>query len=250
MRQTLRLAALFLRAYARDRTALFFALLLPLFLLLIFGSLELDVLARGSGASVRYVEFLLPGILGLSVMQMELLSVAFALVGLKERGALRRLQATPIAPGKLLIAQGVTWLLMSVAQVAILLAVAFALFRARPAAGTLDVLALTVIGSITFLALGFAVAGWGRTVQQVHPVAQLVTLPQFFLSGVFFAKETAPDLLEPVTSLLPLTFLVDALRAVVVQGASLWDVRGAIVGLLVWAVVGFAAAVRLLRFED
>jgi ABC-2 type transport system permease protein len=74
-------------------------------------------------------------------------------------------------------------------------------------------------------------------------------LPQFFFSGVFFSKEAAPDLIRPVTNLLPLTFLNDALREISVQGATLWDVRGQLLGLLVWTIIGFALAVRFFRFD-
>ena len=80
-------------------------------------------------------------------------------------------------------------------------------------------------------------------------IAQLITLPQFFFSGVFFSKNAAPEAIRPITNLLPLTFLNDALREISVQGATLWDVRTQILGLLVWIVLGFFLAVRLFRFE-
>jgi ABC-2 type transport system permease protein len=140
-------------------------------------------------------------------------------------------------------------LLMSTAQVAILVTVAFFMFQVRLVGSLLDLLVFALIGALPFLMLGFVLAGWGKTEDQVQPVAQLITLPQLFVSGVFFSKDAAPELIRPITNYLPLTFVIDGMREIAVQGASLWDVRAAILGLLVWTVVGFAAAVRLLRFE-
>ncbi len=362
MSQTLRLMRLILRAYVRDRTALFFSFFLPFLFMLIFGSLNFGATARASvgvvdlaasadsrqfvdtlrkidsfriqplerdealrkiqrseldmvlivpadfriaparagspvptlelyensaaqasvamggailrdvidrmsfavsgtapavaisrqevaGVRLRYVDFLLPGILGMNVMQLNVFSVAFALVALKQRGALRRILATPIDPLKFVAAHGLMRLLMSAIQVAILVAVAFLLFQVKVVGSLLDLLILAIVGALPFLMLGFALAGWGKTEDQVQPVAQLITLPQFFVSGVFFSREAAPALIRPITDYLPLTFLIDGLREVSVQGASLWDVRTAIAGLLVWTVVMFLLAARLLRLE-
>jgi ABC-2 type transport system permease protein len=362
MRQILRLTMMYLRAYLRDRTAIFFSLVVPLMLLVIFGSLnlgafgevslaiddqannaasqqfvstlekittlsikhvsadaalaqlkrtELDMLlvipkefaiaptragqpvptltiygndARPQQVSVgesiineaitrlsfavnqtapvvalkqenvqgvrfRYVDFLVPGILGVNVMQLAVFSVAFALVADKKRGVLRRLMATPLRPSRFLASQVVTRLVMATAQVLIMLAVAVFLFDVHPVGGLVPLLLVSLLGSVLFLTIGFALAGWAETENQVPAIAQLVTLPQFFFSGVFFSKDAAPELIRPVTHLLPLTFLNDALREISVQGATLWDVRTQLLGLVVWTAIGFALAVRFFRFD-
>lgn len=202
-----------------------------------------------SGVRLRYVDFLVPGVLGMNVMQLNVFSIAFALVGWKQTGALRRILATPIDPRRFVAAHGLMRLLMSTVQVGILVAVAFFMFQVRIVGSILDLLVFALIGALPFLMLGFVLAGWGKTEDQVQPVAQLITLPQLFVSGVFFSKDAAPELIRPITSFLPLTYVIDGMREISVQGASLFDVRGAILGLLVWTLVGFVAAVRLLRFE-
>ncbi|MBI4272182.1 MAG: ABC transporter permease [Candidatus Rokubacteria bacterium] len=202
-----------------------------------------------AGVRLRYVDFLVPGVLGMNVMQLNVFSIAFALVGWKQTGALRRILATPIDPRRFVAAHGLMRLLMSTAQVGILVAVAFLMFQVRLVGGLVELLLFALIGALPFLMLGFVLAGWGKTEDQVQPVAQLITLPQLFVSGVFFSKDAAPELIRPITNFLPLTFVIDGMREIAVQGASLWDVRTAILGLLVWTVVGFVAAVRLLRFE-
>ena len=203
-----------------------------------------------SGVSLRYVDFLVPGILGMNVMQLNVFSVAFALVAQRQRGVLRRIFATPLDPGRFLAAHGLMRLGLSVGQVLILLAVAFALFQVRIVGSLVDVLIVAIVGAVPFLMQGFAIAGWARTENQVPPVANLLTLPQFFLSGVFFPKEAAPEVIRPVTNWLPLTLLNDALREISAQGATLWDERVPIAGLLVWAIVSFALAAKLLRVRE
>jgi ABC-2 type transport system permease protein len=201
------------------------------------------------GVRLRYVDFLVPGILGLNVMQLAVFSVAFALVADKQRGVLRRIMATPVRTASLLAAHVLTRLVVAAGQLAVLLIVALVLFSVTIVGGLGPLVVVALLGTVLFLTVGFALAGWARTQDQVPAIAQLITLPQFFFSGVFFSKNAAPEAIRPVTDLLPLTFLNDALREISVQGATLWDVRTQILGLLVWTVVGFLLAVRLFRFE-
>jgi ABC-2 type transport system permease protein len=201
------------------------------------------------GVRLRYVDFLVPGILGVNVMQLAIFSVGFALVVDKKRGVLRRLMATPLRPSVFLASQVITRLIMATVQVLIMLGVAVFIFDVHPLGGILPLVLVSLFGAILFLTIGFALAGWAETENQVPAIAQLITLPQFFFSGVFFSKDAAPEVIRPITNLLPLTFLNDALREISVQGASLWDVRTQLLGLLVWTVIGFALAVRFFRFE-
>jgi ABC-2 type transport system permease protein len=201
------------------------------------------------GVRLRYVDFLVPGILGVNVMQLAIFSVAFALVVDKRRGVLRRLMATPLTPATFLVSQVATRLIMATLQVLIMIAVSVFLFDVHPVGGILPLLLLALLGAVLFLTIGFALAGWAETENQVPAIAQLITLPQFFFSGVFFSKEAAPAIIRPITNLLPLTFLNDGLREISVQGATLWDVRMQILGLLVWTAIGLVLAIRFFRFD-
>ncbi|TMC72726.1 MAG: ABC transporter permease [Chloroflexi bacterium] len=201
------------------------------------------------GVRLRYVDFLVPGILGVNIMQLAVFSVAFALVADKQRGVLRRIMATPVRVANLLAAHVGTRLVIATGQLAVLLIVALVLFNVTIVGGLAPLVVVALLGTILFLTIGFALAGWAKTENQVPAIAQLITLPQFFFSGVFFSKNAAPEAIRPLTNLLPLTFLNDALREISVQGATLWDVRMQILGLLVWTVLGFILAVRLFRFE-
>lgn len=203
-----------------------------------------------SARDLRYVDFLVPGILAMTIMQLGISGVAFGLVAAKQRGVLRRIMATPFPPRRFLAAQVVERLILAVVQTLILLGVALLVFKVQVVGSLVELLVVTILGSIVFLCLGFALAGWATTENQVAPLTQIVTLPQLFLSGVFFATDAVPAAVRPLTNLLPLTFLADALREISTSGATLWDVRGALLGLLVWSAIGFVLAVRLFRFES
>jgi ABC-2 type transport system permease protein len=200
------------------------------------------------GRDLGYIDFLVPGMLALTVMQLGLFSVAFGFVQLKRTGALRRLFATPTSPGYFLGAQVTSRLLIGLAQVLILLGVG--LWFGLQLVGSVPLLlAVSVLGSTIFLAMGFAVAGWAKNEDQAAPVANLLSLPMTFLSGVFFPRDAMPDLLRRITEFLPLTYLSDALRRIANDGAGVTDIGGDLLGLAVWAVIAFVVAVRLFSWE-
>jgi ABC-2 type transport system permease protein len=211
------------------------------------------VAVEASGVKTKnltYIDFLLPGMIGLSIMQIGIFSVAFGFVSYKATGMLRRLQATPMHPGMFLGAQGLTRLIMAVLQTILLatVGVLFFGFHLEPAAW-FSFLVLALIGSAVFQEIGFAIAGWAKTEDQAQPVAQLIQFPMMFLSGTFFPRDGFPHLLQVITGFLPLTYLADALRQVANDNASLWAVRSDLLGLAVWAVIAGFIAVRVFSWE-
>ena len=200
--------------------------------------------------NLTYIDFLLPGMIGLSIMQIGIFSVAFGFVSYKTTGMLRRLQATPIHPGMFLGAQGLTRLIMAVLQTILLAAIGvlFFGFHLSPSSWV-AFLVLALIGSAVFQEIGFAIAGWAKNEDQAQPVAQLIQFPMMFLSGTFFPRDTFPAVLQTITGFLPLTYLADALRHVANDGASLWQVRGDLLGLLVWAIIAGFIAVKVFSWE-
>ena len=199
--------------------------------------------------NLGYIDFLTPGVIGMSIMQLGLFSVAFSFVTMKREGVLRRLLATPLNPSTLLIAQVFTRLLVVLMQTLILAAVAVFVFGAEFAGNFFAVLLAAALGGAVFLALGFAVSGWARTEQQAAPLANIVSLPMMFLSGVFFSRDVLPDALQVVTDYLPLTYLVKAIRGITVQGDSIIAQWPNFLGLAVWLVVAFVIANRTFRWE-
>jgi ABC-2 type transport system permease protein len=195
-----------------------------------------------------YIDFLVPGIVGMTIMQLGLFGVAFGFVQLKRTGALRRLFATPTSPSYFLSAQVLSRLIIGIAQVAILFAVGI-WFGLQMFGSYLTLLVVVIIGSAIFLAIGFAIAGWAKNEDQAAPVANLVSLPMMFLSGVFFPRDAMPEFLAAITAFLPLTYVIEALRAIVNQGADLLSLGPEMLGMGVWMVITFVIAVRLFRWE-
>ena len=202
-----------------------------------------------AGRNLRYVDFLTPGIVGMTIMQLGISSVAFAFVVDRQRGVIRRILATPISRRNFLAAQVLERLILAVIQVLILLGVAVLMFNVTIVGNIFALIAVTILGAAVFLCIGFGVTGLVATENAAPPVTQLVTLPQMFLSGVFFSRDAVPAFLKPVADVLPLTYLNDALRSVAANGASLGDVAPQLAGLAVWLVVSFVLAFRLFRLD-
>ncbi|MFN2484235.1 MAG: ABC transporter permease [Candidatus Limnocylindria bacterium] len=196
-----------------------------------------------------YIDFLVPGVIGMTIMNLGLFAVAFGFVRYKRTGMLRRLFATPTPPGYFLAAQIASRLVIGLAQVLVLLAVGVFFFGLTLVGGLATLLAVATIGSLIFLAIGFAVAGWAKNEDQAAPVANLISLPMLFLSGVFFPRDAMPEFLRSVTGYMPLTYLNDALRMVANDGATLIDLGPQLLGMAVWVAISFLIALRLFRWE-
>jgi len=201
-----------------------------------------------AGRSLGYIDFLVPGILGLTLMQLGLFSVSFGFVQLKRTGALRRLFATPTSPAYFLAAQVTSRLIIGLTQVLVLLGVGL-WFGLHLVGSIALLLAISLLGSVIFLAIGFSIAGWAKNEDQAAPVANLVSLPMTFLSGVFFSRDAMPEFLRTVTDFLPLTYLNHALRSVINDGVGVGAIAGDLLGMAVWAVIAFLLAVRLFKWE-
>jgi ABC-2 type transport system permease protein len=199
--------------------------------------------------NLGYIDFILPGIMAMSIMQLGIFTVAFAFISYKTTGALRRIQATPIKPSYFLIAQSITRYIIGLLQIALLVAIGVAFFDLHLLGNILTLLVVVTLGIVVFLAMGFGIAGGAKDENQAAPFANLIQFPQLFLSGVFFPRDDFPHWLKVVTDFLPLTFLSDAMRRIFNEGASLWAVHTDILGLIVWGIIAYLIADRVFRWE-
>src|SRR2546423_736478 len=202
-----------------------------------------------SGRNLKYVDFLTPGIVGMTIMQLGIASVMFTFVVDRQRGVIRRIMATPISRRNYMAAHVLERLVLAVIQVGVLVAVAVLLFKVQIVGSLAVLLLLTVLGSALFLCLGFAVTGFVTTENQAPAIMQLVTLPQMFLSGVFFSRDVVPAFLKPISDYLPLTFLNDALRQVATAGASIGEIGCDLLGTVAWAAITFCLAFRFFHLD-
>lgn len=200
--------------------------------------------------NLRYIEFLLPGLIALSIMQMSVFSVAFVFTQYKEKGVLKRLLATPMRPIQFVAANAITRLMVSVVQAAIFIIAGLLLFKVH-VVGSYFLLALCVIlGALMFLGLGFTISGLAKTTDSVPVFANIVVFPMMFLGGTFFAVSNMPVWLQVVAKLLPLTYFSTALREIMSKGSGLSVIWPDIVGMTVWAVILIGLATYTFRFQE
>lgn len=200
--------------------------------------------------NLRYIEFLLPGLIALSIMQMSVFSVAFVFTQYKEKGVLKRLMATPMRPIQFVAANTITRLIVSVLQAAIFIVAGLVLFQAHVVGSYLLLFVIVVLGAIMFLGLGYTISGLATTTDSVPAIANLVVFPMLFLGGTFFAISQMPWWLQLVAKFLPLTFFSTALRDVWTKGAGVADIAPSLIGMVVWGVILIFLATVTFRFQE
>jgi len=199
--------------------------------------------------NLTYIDFLLPGILAMSIMQSGVFGVAFGFVILKKRGILRRLLVTPMSTSDFIFAQVTTRLLVLMAQVLVMVGAGVLFFHLHFVGSLLNMIIVGMLGGIVFLSIGFALSGISKSEDQVAPLANLITLPMLMLSGVFFSRSNLPGFAHAVTNFFPLTYLADGLRSIAIEGATLSDVFPQLIGLAVWVVITLFIAIKAFRWE-
>jgi len=206
----------------------------------------IDVQAR----SQRYIDFLIPGLLALTIMQISMAGSGYNIVEYRRKGILKRLFVTPIKPSHFIGGLVLSRLIITVIQVSFLLAFAVVLLGVPVEGNVIELLGLIVLGSSIFLSLGFCMGSIAKTQQAIMLLGNLITLPQMFLSGVFFSIDSMPDLLQPVARLLPLSYVVSSVREVIVNGLSLAEQIPTMVGLFVWLAISLTLDIRLFRWKE
>jgi ABC-2 type transport system permease protein len=200
--------------------------------------------ARGA----RYVDWLVPGLLGMQLLNGALWGTAWNIVTARQRKLLKRLTATPMRRSHYLLSFRIAGLLFVPLQVIVLFAFARLTFGVTVQGSWLGVLALALFGSWSFAGLGLLCASRAQNSETANGLVNLVALPMFVLSGVFFSSGRFPVVLQPVIRLLPLSAFNDALRHIVNEGASLFAQGFQVAVLLAWGVVAAAVALRLFRW--
>ncbi|HLZ69831.1 MAG TPA: ABC transporter permease [Dehalococcoidia bacterium] len=209
----------------------------------------IDVQVQSIGSkNLRGIDFLLPGILAMAIMQLGLFS-AIPLVTQRETKVLRRLGATPLKRRTMIAAQVTQRLIVAVIQTVVLLEAGQLLFHVKIVGSIPALLFFVVLGALAFVAMGYVVASQAKTAESAQPLVSVIQFPMLFLSGVFFPIELAPKVIQPVVRALPLTYLADAVRQVSVQATPLNPLWVDTVVLMGWLAVCLALSVRLFRWE-
>ena len=197
----------------------------------------------------RYIDFLIPGLLGMNLMGSAIWGLGFTIVDARRKKLMKRLIATPMPRHYYLLSFILSRLLLLVLEVTLLLGFAALVFHV-PVRGSIALLAfLCVLGSLSFSALGLLIASRARTIEAVSGIMNLVMMPMWIVSGVFFSAQRFPDFLQPAIKALPLTAAIDALRATMLQGAGPAQLTSEIGTLAAWLIVCFAVALKLFRWR-
>ena len=197
--------------------------------------------------NVTPLDFLLPSLIAYIVLQAGVQLVAIGLVDLRERGVLRRFLVTPVSPMQVLSGQLLGRAVTVLLEVLVLILIGLELFSAHMYGNWAVAAVAILVGTVTFVSLGFFITGFARTSDAARGIAAAATFPMLFLSGVFIPLDQLPNALQVAVHVLPLTFLTDALHQVMNNGAGFGPIGLDLLVLAAWAVACFSIAVR--RFQ-
>ena len=204
---------------------------------------------RVAEAGSRYIDFFLPGLLGMNLMGASVWSIGFAIVSARSKKLLKRLSATPMRRSEYLASFVLSRLVFLAMEVGVILGLGRFVLGVPLRGSFWSVAAITLLAALAFSGIGLLISSRARTIEAVSGMANLVMVPMWIFSGVFFASTRFPDLVQPLIKALPLTATIDALRAVMLQGATLSSQSVNLAILVAWLVVTYALALKLFQWR-
>ena len=196
----------------------------------------------------RYIDFLIPGLLGMNLMNSGMWGIGFALVDMRQRKLLKRFVGTPMRRTDFLLALASSRLILMVIEVGLLLIFGVLFFHMRVLGSIAAIALLAGIGSLTFGGVGLLTASRAQKIESVSGLINLVMMPMWIFSGVFFSYERFPAVIHPLIKALPLTALNDALRASILKGTPLLHQWPRLLVMLLWGGISFVLALKWFRW--
>jgi len=206
-----------------------------------------DDLVRETGA--RYIDFLVPGLLGMNLMGSGMWGIGFSIVDARRKKLLKRLIASPMRRSEYLLSYLFSRLTMLLVEVAALIGFAVLVFGVPLRAPVWELAAVCLLSSLSFSALGLLVASRVQTIEAASGLMNFVMLPMWIFSGVFFSAERFPNALQPFIQALPLTAVNNSLRATMLEGLPLYQIGGELAIIAAWLLVSFFIALKLFRWR-
>lgn len=197
----------------------------------------------------RYIDFLIPGLLGMSLMGGGLWGVGFAIVDLRIRKLLKRFVATPMRRSHFLAATMISRMIFMIPEMVLLIVFARIFFDVQVYGNWFSVIFVILLGSVQFSGIGLLLACRAQTLESISGLMNLAMLPMWIGSGVFFKAENFPDFLQPAITFLPLTPLIRALRGIMLDGDSLFAYGPELLMMTAWGAVSFVAGLYLFRWK-
>jgi ABC-2 type transport system permease protein len=207
------------------------------------------VAVRNNEKALSRFDYTFAGLLGFSILGLGIFGPVNVFPELKKQGILRRLRTTPLTVWQYFVANVLSQAIIGLITIAILFAVAMAVFHLK-IAGNLFVLALyLVLGITTILGIGLAVGGWAKNERQAAPLANIIVFPMMFLSGTFFPRYVMPEWLQHASGYLPLTPVIDGIRLIATEGKGFAELTPQLGLLAGWTVVIYIIAFNVFRWE-
>ena len=200
-------------------------------------------------AGSRYIDFLIPGLLGMNLLGSGIWGVGFSVVQARQKKLLKRFMATPMRRSHYLLGFILSRLVFLFVEVVALVGFGRLMFGVGVRGSVLTLAAVTIFGALAFAGMGLLVASRARTIEGVSGLMNLVMLPMWILSGTFFSYARFPDAMIPFVKALPLTALNDALRAVMIDGVALTSLGPSLAIVAGWGAVSFVVALRIFRWR-
>jgi len=214
--------------------------------------LSIDELPVITGREYSMIDFILPGMLGFSLLSAAVFGVAFLFFSLRQQLVLKRFFATPISKTYIVLGEGLARVLFQLITAVVIIAIGKLLFHFTLVHGWItfiEMLVLSLFGLIVFMGFGFIISSVAKSESTIPPFANLFTLPQFLLGGTFFSTDAFPGWLQKICEILPLKQLNDAMRNVAFEGAHITDCSKQLGILALWGIAVYAVAIKVFKWE-
>jgi len=206
-------------------------------------------LKNTNSSGLTRLDYTVAGLIGFSILGLGIFGPVNYFPQMKKQGVLRRLHITPLRSWEFFVSSVLSNSVIGVLSIAIMIAVATAVFHFKVVGNYFELGVVIVAGILMIFGIGLAIGGWAKNENQAAPLANIIVFPMMFLSGTFFPRFLMPEWLQHITNYLPLTPVIDSIRMVATEGKHLGDLGGEFLLILVWAVIIYAIAFRVFRWE-
>ncbi|HBO64931.1 TPA: hypothetical protein DD425_03145 [Candidatus Saccharibacteria bacterium] len=200
-------------------------------------------------ANLSSFDYVFSGLIGFSILSLGIFGLANQMPAEKKTGSFRRLRASPIRKSQLIFANMIYYLLIGIISVVLMFVVAMMVFNFEMRGDWAALTVYIILGIITMFGFGLAIGGWAKNENQSAALTNLVAFPLMFLSGVFFPRFLMPEWLQGITGFLPLTPIIDGLRMIMTEGASLLQLGPELALMGAWMVIIYTVAIKVFRWE-
>lgn len=238
-----------LKMLYRNWRGLFFTIALPVFLYLGLGLLNVQMGTGGQGP-VNYSQYLLPGMIAVTIMQTGIFGLAYWLIDLRERGVLKRFKVTPLSNVELIGSLIATRLILMLIQIALLTSIGIWKFGVQINGSLFGIIFLMLLGGVIFLSFGFLISSIASTYEEAAPLTTVLNLIFTFLGNIFFPTEVFPGVLRFIGSKLPITYLANGMRHNFIDNWTLRQTLPDILSLTIWVCIVFGVTVYTFKVRQ